>query len=381
MAGKLILSIDGGGIRCLISAYILVELQRRMRASGRMRPLHCYFDMISASGLGAIIGASLAYARADCSERLPGTPEQLLEDLKTSGTLFSARIPSASGQMLHDSHPLETFLRKRFGSHTQVDEALTRVVYPAFDISRRMPIVITDTDRMTSQFYLWQALRGTVAIPRYLTPGLVENRADRKARGTPLIPVVGGGRYSEDPALAAYVQARKLGWHEGDGFNMFSIGCGRDMSPIPFYNTHSFVGLNITDVTEPLLDSTDDLHCPISNHVNILMNGDTRAFTGVATRITSDLRDRLTYFRVNGSLRKASSDRIDMSPKNIENLGVDAARIIAENGPVLDEMVRRMPKDLPTFGADSLPSPSLSKERPVSHSPAGGIRALAACPV
>lgn len=345
-----------------------------------MRPLYSYFDMISASGLGAIIGASLSYARADCKAGLPCTPEQLLEDMQASGSLTSSRIPSASGQLLHDSHPLETFLRTRFGSHTLVDKALTRVVYPAFDISRRLPIVITDTDRMTSKFYLWQALRGTVAIPRYLTPGLVENRADRKARGTPLIPLVGGGRYSEDPALAAYVQARKLGWHEGEGFNLFSIGSGRDMSPIPFYNTHSFVGLNITDVTEPLLDSTDDLHCPISNHVNILMNGDTRAFTGVATRITSDLRDRLTYLRINGSLQKASADRVDMSPANIENLAVDAARIIAENSPVLDEIVRRMPKDLPEFDTGSLPSSSRPQERSVCSPPAGGMRSVEACP-
>ncbi len=49
---KAILSIDGGGIRGLVPALILRELEGRFKARGKDKPLHAYFDMIVGTSTG-----------------------------------------------------------------------------------------------------------------------------------------------------------------------------------------------------------------------------------------------------------------------------------------------------------------------------------------
>ena len=63
---RFMLTIDGGGIRGLIPALILAELERRID-----RPLHACFDMIAGTSTGGIIAAGLAApSRADRRSRL-----------------------------------------------------------------------------------------------------------------------------------------------------------------------------------------------------------------------------------------------------------------------------------------------------------------------
>jgi patatin-like phospholipase/acyl hydrolase len=61
---KFILCIDGGGIRGLIPAIVLAELEKRLAALGKTEPLHRYFDLVAATSTGGIIGVgSVARSR------------------------------------------------------------------------------------------------------------------------------------------------------------------------------------------------------------------------------------------------------------------------------------------------------------------------------
>jgi hypothetical protein len=118
--------------------------------------------------------------------------------------------------------------------------------------------------------------------------------------------------------------------------------------------------MDMTDVTEELLHSADDLHCPIASHMNMLMNGEARAFNGVSTRLPLEGRGRINYFRINAHLQTASLAKDDLSTANINNLCSEAERMINNQSHVLDEIISRLPSGLPKHAG------APTSERPMS---------------
>jgi hypothetical protein len=66
---KRILAIDGGGLRGIVSAGILAELERQLRRRSMLPDLRLcdYFDLIGGSSTGAILAAGLAFGKS-CAE-------------------------------------------------------------------------------------------------------------------------------------------------------------------------------------------------------------------------------------------------------------------------------------------------------------------------
>ena len=56
---RYILSIDGGGMRGLIPAYILSKLDEEVKKSGDERPLYSHFDLIAGTSTGALLALAL----------------------------------------------------------------------------------------------------------------------------------------------------------------------------------------------------------------------------------------------------------------------------------------------------------------------------------
>lgn len=65
-----VLAIDGGGIRGIIPAIILSELQKRLG-----RNLHEVFDLIAGTSTGRIIALGIGTA---CNSGKPYTPDEML---------------------------------------------------------------------------------------------------------------------------------------------------------------------------------------------------------------------------------------------------------------------------------------------------------------
>lgn len=55
-----ILSIDGGGIRGLIPAKVLAELERELKKQDPDKPLYEYFDLICGTSTGAILAIAIS---------------------------------------------------------------------------------------------------------------------------------------------------------------------------------------------------------------------------------------------------------------------------------------------------------------------------------
>lgn len=342
MSLKCILSIDAGGMRCLIGVAVLMELEKRLARAGRKEPLFKCFDMIAGAGMGALVVAGLAFPDPQDGTRAASDPEGILALMRSENRfIFSGEIPKQPGIGPYAPDALDAGLKHHLGEKTKMQDALTHVVIPAFDLQSRSPIVFSSFDRVTRQFYAWQAARAAAADPCYFPPAMVEHLARDRQRGTPLLPLIHGGTVGDDPALAAYVEAVRLGW-TGDAHELLVLSLGSGMNARPAATVDmANLGAHGTPLVSPEL-KREELTSPVSYQLNALLNADSRAFNGRSTRVTPENRQKLSYFRINGYLEKGDSAADSVSEDNVARLRDDAARIIAENSALLDAFVERL---------------------------------------
>ena len=94
---KKILQIDGGGIRGIIPAIVLAQLETQLK-----EPLHHYFDLITSTSTGAMIGGAIA----------AGVPAKQIANLyvKEGKRLFTPRSWREPIKRLKEKYDRKPFL-------------------------------------------------------------------------------------------------------------------------------------------------------------------------------------------------------------------------------------------------------------------------------
>lgn len=208
-----ILSIDGGGIRGLIPAVVLTEIERRSN-----RRIADLFHLIAGTSTGGMMALGLARPRAD------GRPMPAAEItrvfLQEGPDVFSRtvwkEVSSLGGitEEKYDSEPLERYLKKSLGE-TRLSDALVDVLVTAYDLRRRAPFFFKSWKAKGLQlhggetaaqfdFLMRDAARAATATPTFFVPADVKNEAAQK------FVFVDGGVFANNPAMCAYVSARRL---------------------------------------------------------------------------------------------------------------------------------------------------------------------------
>ncbi len=234
MAKKIkILSIDGGGIRGIIPAVLLDQLEKRMG-----KPIAQLFDLIAGTSTGGIL--ALAVARPAGKAAPQNTqPYYSAADMIALYEREGARIFSRSpwrtvrslGGILDELYPtegIESVLREYFGE-TRLSEALTDVLVPSYEIEQREPLFFKSWKAKLNaedDFFMWQAARATSAAPTYFEPTQIKT-ADRT------YTLVDGGVIVNNPAMSAYAEAMRI-YPEATEFMIVSLGTGDPTRPIHY---------------------------------------------------------------------------------------------------------------------------------------------------
>jgi patatin-like phospholipase/acyl hydrolase len=224
-----VLAIDGGGIRGIIPALILVSIEDRTH-----RPISALFDMLAGTSTGGIIALGLAKPDAN------GQPDKSARDIvglyETQGsTIFPRSVRGA----LHlealagarfPADGIETTLLRYFGD-VRLKDALKPLVIPSYDIEKQVPIFFKSERARASADYdfpMRQVARATSAAPTYFPP-------EKIGTGDPLeyYALIDGGLIANNPAMCAYAEAIKMG-RAGDGVLLVSIGTGELRHPIKY---------------------------------------------------------------------------------------------------------------------------------------------------
>jgi patatin-like phospholipase/acyl hydrolase len=196
-----VLAIDGGGIRGIIPAVILGAFEKALG-----KPLHEVFDLIAGTSTGGIIALGLG---TKCKGDGPYTTGDLLELYVQNGpAIFHRRLLTAIRQIFRPKYSpaaLETTLTKYFGD-TVFSSALTNLLVSSYDLQSQLPFFFKSDRAKSDPDYDWNVrdvARATSAAPTFFPPFHLQ-------RGAQDYALVDGGVFVNNPAMAAYAEARHL---------------------------------------------------------------------------------------------------------------------------------------------------------------------------
>jgi len=225
-----ILSIDGGGVRGIIPAIILQELENALKEKeGENEPTHhlCeYFDMIAGTSSGGLITAMITTPKVD-KPKIPifNAREVVAFFDENAAKIFPEKIPVQGDLRLvsdavesvfgsvYSAHELEVLLKEKF-DEALLSLALTSVIIPAFDTEKQVPVFFSNLKGVDSAKPLYDvqvkdACRATTAAPIFFPAANIKvdvsGDPDQPAR-TEEFNVIDGGIAVNDPTLVAVTQ-------------------------------------------------------------------------------------------------------------------------------------------------------------------------------
>lgn len=302
-----ILSLDGGGIRGVFSAAILVEAERKLG------PLHQRFDLIAGTSTGGILACGLA----------AGIPATALLDLyaKRGREIFSAQPLSLAWNVLESKYsaaPLERILGEVLGARP-LTYAKTKLLVTSYAIElppAARPEAV-DSSRAPFFFKSWDGpnalmrdvARATSAAPTYFPPYRFTNMAGETGA------YVDGGVFANNPAACALSEA--LGLWPMESLAVVAIGTGQLERPISYESASDW---GLAGWARPIL--------------SLLMDGSCDAVTYQLDRILREKHIRLdTSLGGPGDSWAASDSMDDASPENIDKLlGLASRYMVSPEG-------------------------------------------------
>jgi patatin-like phospholipase/acyl hydrolase len=318
-----VLSVDGGGIRGVIPAVVLAELER---LTGR--PLSSLFHLMAGTSTGGLLVLGLAKPGPG------GGPEFGASDLvslyETEGRrIFSRSLwhrITALDNLIEEKYPsrgLEDVLRRHLGD-TRLSEALTDVLVPAYELERRLPFFFRSSRARTRpdhDFPMRVAAQATAAAPAYFEP--VKVPAAGTADG--YFALIDGGVYASNPAMCAYVEAL-TSWPAAQEILVVSLGTGNSTRPIRYDEAR---GWGLAEWTRPLLGVVFD---GVSDTVDYqLVQLSNRSEDGVRR-----------YWRFQSVLPGDHAAIDDASPENVRALRRLADELVAGHRGELEELAARL---------------------------------------
>jgi patatin-like phospholipase/acyl hydrolase len=306
-----ILSIDGGGIRGLIPALVLADLEARTG-----KPIHELFDLIAGTSTGGILalglttaGAAGAVASAEAMSRI-----YVEEGDRIFHRSVHDRIRAADGA-LDEKYPaagIEGVFAEHFGN-ARLKDALTPVLITAYETQRLGAFFFRSERAKTDPAYDYpvrDAARATSAAPVYFEPSLIRNEASGEAYS-----LIDGGVFANSPAMCAMVDARHAFGADESGIVLVSLGTGRSSTPLDHERIRNWGALEwVRPVVDVLFDGVAD----------------------VTSFQLGALLDPKHYWRLQVDLQASSSRFDDIRPENLKNLAADARRMIEAEATSLD---------------------------------------------
>jgi uncharacterized protein len=297
-----VLAIDGGGIRGIIPALVLEEVERR---AGRR--VHDLFDLIAGTSTGAIIACALCAPEPLRASRVVALYEEQGPEI-FSRSIFQ-RIRSADGLLdeKYDSSALDRVL-DRFLSDKRLSAASPDLIVPAYDTAEPGPYFFKTTDARQSpdeDFRLAVVARASSAAPTYFEPSAVDDRA-----------LIDGGVFAVNPAMSAFAEV--LRFQPQAEIVLLSLGTGERT------RRHSFDEIKdwgLLEWARPVLDMV---------------------FDGISDAVDFQLRHALgegRYWRLQVELTRASDALDDATEENLRRLRGHAEELIAARSADIDAVI------------------------------------------
>jgi patatin-like phospholipase/acyl hydrolase len=307
-----ILSLDGGGIRGLMTAVWLDYLEQKLGS-----PLNKHFDLIAGTSTGSILACGIAMGmRAD------SLIELYLENAATIFPGRASRLWSRAQRLLsqgpsapkYDGQGLEQVLQKLFrkkNKNVLFGELITKpVLVFTYDTLNRQSIVFKNTKREHVKIPVYQICKASSSAPTYFPAHVMRIG---KAR----VPLIDGGVVANNPTACAIAEAIRINKRqtglaqcEVTDFIVASFGTGEATRSISIAEAQEWGAL---EWAIPIID--------------VLFDGSTDAVDYIARHVIDDKK----YFRFQCKLEKAYDD-MDNADKTNLNALIAVAQNYLETG-------------------------------------------------
>jgi len=349
---KKILSLDGGGIRGIITVEVLAKIERelRKREGNQALVLSDYFDFVAGTSTGALIATLISMGKS--------VDEIRSFYMDTGKSMFSraswlTKIGSRFGYIYNDKK-IAAKLQEVIGKEVTLGSATLKtllliVMHNAktdspWPVSNNPKAKYNDLESNGADsnlhLPLWQLLRASTAAPIYFPPEEIN------VSGNKFIFLDGGITPYNNPAFQAYLMstlnAYNLNWKTGEeNLLIVSIGTGQSLLKQPFLKLSS-MGFyhHATKTISHVMNAIEyqqDMLCRVF--------GKCKAGHELDSEI-GDLKDSLamgcteeklfTYLRYNAHLDKEGLERLDLAHFDAKELSkldaVDKIDLLKEVG-------------------------------------------------
>ena len=257
-----LLSLDGGGIRGLITIEILARIESILREQSGKRSLVLadYFDYIAGTSTGAVIGTLLALGKPvdeirsiylDCGQMMfdkdtiIGRLRTLSSGLATAaqlGTYYARRwIGVEEAYATYPDEPLAAKLKELVGGDDTTfgtDKLRTLLLLVLSNATTDSPWTLSNNPRAkyndparsnsNARFPLWQLVRASTAAPTFFPPQEIKVGSDT------FVFLDGGVTSYNNPSFQLFLQATlepyRVMWPTGEK-NMLLVSVGTGLHP------------------------------------------------------------------------------------------------------------------------------------------------------
>jgi patatin-like phospholipase/acyl hydrolase len=305
-----VLSIDGGGIRGLIPALVLAEIEHRTG-----KPTADLFDLIAGTSTGGILACALARPGED------GKPKYTAEEL--TGLYVTEGPKIFHHSLLHTVESAGGILDQRYENtglvraldhylgDARLSDTLVPIFVTAYDIEHRRAFFFRTESARTKpgyDFKLADAAHATAAAPTYFEPARVGDFA-----------LIDGGVFASNPSLCAYVDLVVDG-RAPDLKVLASLGTGEQIRPI---DGSEASGWGLLGWARPVID------------VMLSSQAETVGF-GLEHMLGK------RYVRLTRKLKIARDDMDDATPENLANLREEARLLIEKETRAIDDLCKAL---------------------------------------
>ncbi len=338
-----ILSLDGGGIRgiisCIILKYIEEELQKWDNSNARLGD---YFDLVAGSSTGGLITSIILYPEE--ARKSKYSVQKGLELYSEKGgdifqVSFWERLVNPFGLLSEkiSEEALEKNLNNFFGK-LELKDLTKPCLITSYDIENRRAKLFNSVDANinTNNFLVKDICRATSAAPTYFSPARIKSIYGQ------FFSLIDGGVFANNPALCAYAEARKIPFDEVfknsqkpnnpsvNDMLIISIGTGAEAKP---YHYKKLANAGKLAWINPIIDML------------LSANAETVDYQLSQMFATLGSRNQKNYYRINPSLRNASPSMDNVRKENIENLIQAGLSYIDENKETLQQIVQKLIKN------------------------------------
>ncbi|MEO1653212.1 MAG: CBASS cGAMP-activated phospholipase [Bacteroidota bacterium] len=330
-----ILSLDGGGIRGIIPAQILVALEKALQRESKNPEARIgdYFDLIAGTSTGGILACIYLCPDPENPGKARFSAEDAVKFYMDHGSEIFFK-PKFSFNLkwlvkeIYNSTPIETLLEKYFGE-TELKDLIRPCLISAYDVYESKAVFFTSHDskkREGKNFYIKDVARATSAAPTYFEIANVTSKSGVD------YPLIDGGVFANNPALCAYAEAREFTFSESkkkpqaEEMLIFSLGNGGNTRMKYEYDKVKKWGT--VKWIRPL--------------INIMMSGVDQTVDYQLKQIFQAENREYQYIRMDPRLYNASVTMDDASPDNLEALREAGIRASEEdkNIKIIEKLAR-----------------------------------------